>query len=349
MRSGLRIRPWAGIDVGDWSIKLVAAMGSRHRTAETRVTVPAQERDTPSGHERVAKLIAECMEQTGLGPRGFGGITMGIAGPDVILKQITLPYMDEDEIGPALQFEARKHLPFDPQGMVIDYQLVGRSITERRLDVLLAAVTQERLDRHMAPLRLLGLDADIVDAVPLAVTNALLQGMAVWPGTLMLLDLGHTASHLILYHRTEPYFARRIEFGGKSITQAVARGMKIAFEDAEAWILSLDGGRADTRIDWNLPEMKLVLEVLRLDLLEDIKRSVAFYRTIGKLNEPFSLWISGGAARLPGLAERLAELLEVQVRVFTPLASPDGKSEADGLPAYAPQLAQAFGLALRAA
>jgi len=50
--------------------------------------------------------------------------------------------------------------------------------------------------------------------------------------------------------------------------------------------------------------------------------------------------ISGGSARLPGLAERLTELLGAPVAVFDPLG--DGARTRQG-----PQFAQAFGLALR--
>ncbi len=312
------------------------------------IPVPEHERDTPQGRERMARLIADCASQAGLSVRSLRGISMGIAGPDVILKQIALPYMDEAEVGQALRFEARKHLPFDPQGMVIDYQIVGRSITEKRMDVLLAAVSQERLDRHVAPLRLLGLDADIVDATPLALTNALFEQIPVRTETQMLLDLGHSTSHLVLHQRTEPYFARRFEFGGKSLSQAVSRGMKIPFEEAEAWIRSLGGDDASTQVDWNLPEMGFILDALRFDLLEELRRSVAFYRTIGKLHEPFSVWLTGGTARLPGLAQRLEELLEAPVQVFDPLR-PFFASEPAGASTRAPQYTQAIGLSLRAA
>ena len=343
MRPGIRSRPWAGIDVGSHSVKLVATMGSRHWIAEVANTVPEHERETPAGRQSLARLVADCITSAGLSPRGFRGITMGISGADVIIKQIALPYMDEDEVGQALRFEARKHLPFDPQGMVIDFQIVGRSITEKRMDVLLAAVSQERLDRLTAPLRLLGLDADIVDATPLALTNALFHQVALKPETQMLLDLGHSASHLILHQRSEPYFARRFEFGGRTITQAISRGMKIPFEEAEAWKISL--ARTSPSVDWSLPEMGFILEALRYDLIEELKRSVAFYRTIGKLSEPFTLWLSGGAARLPGLSQRLEELLEAPVHVFDPMESMNGGRGNREL--KSPQFAQALGLALR--
>src|SRR5207302_10513967 len=65
------------------------------------------------------------------------------------------------------------------------------------------------LESTVAPLRLIGLDPDIVDATPLALTNVLFHQMPVKAETQIVLDMGHTASHVVLYQRAEPFFARR--------------------------------------------------------------------------------------------------------------------------------------------
>jgi Tfp pilus assembly PilM family ATPase len=59
------------------------------------------------------------------------------------------------------------------------------------------------------------------------------------------------------------------------------------------------------------------------------------------------LWISGGSARLPGLAARLSDLLGIPVLLFDPLVHLV-RGGADRR-TIGPQFAQAFGLALRQA
>jgi type IV pilus assembly protein PilM len=267
---------------------------------------------------------------------------MGISGTDVITKQISLPLIDDAEVAGALRFEARKHLPFDPQAMVIDYQILGRYLTERRLDVLLAAVSQQHLDEHLAPMRLLDLEVDIVDATPLALANALLQSVPATAEPLALLDLGHAASHFAIWHRGEPFFGRRLEFGGRTLSQAIAREMRIPVEEAEEWKLAAGSPDSGLRVDWEMPEMQAILSSLQRDLGDELRRSIAFYRTLGRLPESLPLRVSGGTARLPGLAPRLQELLGSPVELFDPV----GENDPD---LTAPQFAQAFGLALRAA
>lgn len=345
MKTGLRTRPWVGLDLGTYSVKLYASLPGGHpsyRVAESPLPYAAEEREHST--DTLARAIADCLSQAGLTARGIRGLSVGVSGVDVIVKQISLPLLDEPEVGPALRFEARKHLPFDPQTMTIDFQVLGRYPSEKRLDVLLAAVSNERLQRALAPLEALGIEPDVVDATPLALTNALSQRSQDKREACILLDLGHRASHLTLYQRGEPYFSRRLDFGGRSLTQAIARATRVPFEEAEEWKLAAGSDEPGIRVDWNSAELQAVLNCLRTELVEDVLRSFAFYRTMGRIPDPLRLAISGGSSRLPGLAIRIADLLGNPVTLFNPL---DGGTDLKST--VGPQFAQAFGLAARAA
>lgn len=347
MRAGIGSRPWAGIDIGSYSVKLLATqggVGSRYWIAEA--PLPANGHGDPS-LETLAKAVTECFETSGLSARGFFGVSVGVSGADVIVKQITLPMMDDDEVGSALRFEARKHLPFDPQGMVIDFQVLGRYHSEKRLDVLLAAVSQERVARHLEMFRMLGMDPDIIDAAPLALTNALVHRAEVDRDAHVLLDIGHLASYFTVFQRGEPYFSRRIEFGGHHLTEAIVKGTQVPFEEAEEFKLAAGSDQPGFRVQWESPEMEAVHNALRTRLADEILRSLAFYRTLGQLPDALQIWISGGSARLPGLASKLTELLGMSVLLFNPMDLLSGDPRAGQRPVLAPQFAQAFGLALR--
>jgi len=348
MRASLVSRPWVGLDLGGFSVKLVAlqpGVGTPRVTA-AEVLHPASD---PAGDgpapEAVARAISACAERAGLSLRAMRGITVGISGSDVIVKQIQLPFMDEAEVGPALRFEARKHLPFDPQAMVIDYQVLGRYLSEHRVEVLIAAVARDHLERHLAPLAQLDLVADIVDAAPLALTNAVVHAAGNERGARLLLDIGHTASHLTLFQRGEPYFSRRLDFGGRHLTQAIAASLQVPFAEAEEWKLAAGSDTPGFRVDWTGRELQAVHGALERELVDEVRRSLAFYRTLGHLPDPLRLKLSGATACLPGIGERLGNLLEFPVAVFDPFAEFGGAARARA--AGGPQFAQAFGLALR--
>jgi type IV pilus assembly protein PilM len=245
-------------------------------------------------------------------------------------------------VGPALRFEARKHLPFDPQTMVIDYQVLGRLPSERKLDILLAAVSREHLDRHLAPLTKLGIDPEIVDATPLALANAIAEEADVGGDAQVLLDIGHVSSHLTIFQRGQPFFARRFDFGGRSLTRAIAADGRIPYAEAEEWKLAVGGDEPGLRVNWEAPEMQSIHECLRRQLVEELHRSFAFYRTQAQLSGLQRIWISGGSSRLPGLSQRMGDMLGIPVLLFDPLD--DGST---GVERPGPQFAQAFGLTSR--
>jgi type IV pilus assembly protein PilM len=345
MRAGIGSRPWVGLDLGSYSVKVVAAQGTvagpRHRSAEVPLPGFDDGGDATHAADVVARAISEAFSRIDVSPRAARGISVGVSGPDVIVKQITLPLLDESEVGPALRFEARKHLPFDPQTMVIDFQTLGRYPSERKLDVLLAAVARDHLDRHLEPLRLLGIEPEIVDATPLALANAVAQDPDLATDAQVLLDLGNHSSHLTISQRGQPFFARRFDFGGRHFTRAVAADGRIPFAEAEEWKLAIGGDEPGLRVDWESPEFQAIQESLRRDLADELLRSFAFYRTQAQLLTLPRLWISGGSSRLPGIATRLGDMLNVPVLLLDPLNGSATRGAG-------PQFAQAYGLTLRA-
>jgi type IV pilus assembly protein PilM len=345
MRAGIGSRPWVGIDLGTYSVKVVTVQGTvggpRYRAAEISLPGTEDSPDRPLPAEVVAQAVSEALGKLGQSARSRG-IAIGVSGPDVIVKQITLPLLDESEVGQALRFEARKHLPFDPQTMVIDFQVLGRLPSERKLDILLAAVARDHLDRHLEPLTKLGIDPEIVDATPLALANAIADEADVGLDAQVLLDIGHGSSHLTIYQRGQPFFARRFDFGGRSLTRAIAADSRISYAEAEEWKLAVGGDEPGLRISWEAPEMQAIEECLRRQLVEELHRSFAFYRTQAQLAALQRIWISGGSSRLPGLPQRLGDMLGIPVLLFDPLD--DGTT---GMGRPGPQFAQAFGLTSR--
>lgn len=347
MRASLVARPWAGLDLGAFSVKLLTLQPGvgTPRVAAAEAPYPQTTGENGPTPDAVAQAVSRCAEGAGVSLRSVRGLTLGISGPDVIVKQIQLPLMDEAEVGPALRYEARKHLPFDPATMVIDSQVLGRYVSERRVEVLIAAVSREHLDRQVALLDRIDVAPDIVDAAPLALSNAALHGAGNDRSARLLLDIGHTSSHLTLYQRGEPFFSRRFEFGGRHLTQAIAAQLQVPFEEAEEWKLAAGSDEPGFRVDWGGRELQAVRQALAADFVDEVRRSLAFYRTLGHLPDSPRLLVSGATARLPGIAGQLAEMLEFPASVFDPFADLGGAARARV--SGGPQFAQAFGLALR--
>ena len=181
---------------------------------------------------------------------------------------------------------------------------------------------------------------------PLALTNSLAKTGDRDTEARVMLDFGHSGSWLTLHQRGAPYFARRLDFGGLTVTQAISDGTRVPFEEAEEWKLEAGSDAPSMRVTPDSPEMQAVQSCMRT-LGDELRRSFTFYRTMAPLPESFSLWLSGGTARLPGVAGWLAEALDVPVLVYNPLDVLG--SDLRATPPGGPQFSLAYGLALRAA
>jgi type IV pilus assembly protein PilM len=345
MKLGMGARPWAGLDIGTYSVKLVALQPGAARGRYAEAAIPrALAGEDPPAPAILAGLIVDCMGRLGIAARAFAGISIGVSGPDVIVKQIPLPLMDEAEIAGALRFEAKKHLPFDVQTLVLDHQVLARNTAERRLDVLLATVSQQRLDRALAPLRELGLEAAIVDAAPLALANALVHTLARESApesdARLLLDLGHRGSWLTLRQKGLPFFSRRIDWGGAVLAEAVAATVNGSRDIAESWKID-----PASSILFDTAESFAARHAVE-QLGDEVRRSLAFYGTLAPLPATLPVHVSGGTSRIGGLCEVLAHRLGLGVTPFSPL---DAIERGVKVHAGGPQFALAYGLALRAA
>src|SRR5437667_280136 len=132
-------------------------------------------------------------------------------------------------------------------------------------------------ERHLAPLRLLGAEPSILEATPLALTNALLEGGGGNGDARALLDIGYTSSHLTLYQPESPYFTRRLDFGGHQLTRAIAAARGIPLVEAETWKLAAGAAVPGGDAPWEGPEWQAMLDCLRTELMAELKRSFAFY------------------------------------------------------------------------
>ena len=111
----------------------------------------------------------------------------------------------------------------------------------------------------------------------------------------------------------------------------------IPYEEAEK--IKREGGPGHKLLD--------VLKEPLKQLLYEIRRSLSYYenRTGGK--DFHKLYLAGGGSRLPKFAEHLKTTLGVPVEELNPLKDVEVEADQEEPRAAAPQLALAFGLALR--
>ncbi len=79
-----------------------------------------------------------------------------LSGKDLIIRNFEVPILPKDELRAAVNFEAKKYIPFRVEDMVSDSQLQIDTVNRKNL-VLFMGIKKETLDRYVAILNQLGI------------------------------------------------------------------------------------------------------------------------------------------------------------------------------------------------
>ncbi len=334
-----QVRSVVGLDIGTHSVKLVHLVhGVSGRKLLSR---QVEEFFTPEAVDdigQVTQAIREVFRRSGLKPGRGPKVITSVGGSATAIKHVEFPLLTDEELDSSVHWQAQKYLPFEAEDAVLEYQVLGKDKKEKNMSVLLAAVTNNHLKKHYQLLDQVGLEPMVIDLDPLAVINAFLSTQElVEDKSIMVLDLGASKTTINMFSRGSLFFTREVAVSGRRLTAELQSKLKIPYQEAEK--VKCEGG-TDHKL------LQLLKEPLN-QLLFEIRRSLTFYenRTGGKAFH--KLYLAGGGSRLVGFAEHLHAGLGVPVEEFDPLKDvkiePDEKKEEIATP----QLALAFGLALR--
>lgn len=265
-------------------------------------TVPVPAGDLPDPESMVTAIRA-VVSATGWQGRQ---VVAAIYGERVVVRYLRLPPMTLPELKAGMVYEIENYLPTGTQDMVIDWTIVDSTLgmtkpaAEETL-VLLAAAPREQATGLYNFVQAAGLELAAIDLVPLALCRAL-AGLA----PIAIIDIGRRWGNLVLVREGLPLFSRLIAVDGEALSRS-----GVAAKNSGA------------------------------DLVQEIRRSLEFYHNqAGTAFEPERLILSGGGARIEGLAEYCQEQLGLATTIGRP-GRPQAKNQLD------PAFAVAAGLALR--
>ncbi|HUI43631.1 MAG TPA: type IV pilus assembly protein PilM [Terriglobia bacterium] len=272
-------------------------------------------------------------------------VATSVSGSAVMVKRIGVTAASQEELAEAVPAEARRQLSSDPAELNLDYQLLGPGSSPNVLDVMLVAARREKVSAYTGVLSQAGKKPQLIDIDGFAVQNAFETGYQPPPdSTLALLNVGASQMNVNIVSNGVPVFARDIPFGGMQYTEALQKALEVSFEEAE----KLKRGEEHPKVTAEARDA--VLASVTQNLVAEIRGTFNFFRQMTGSAAIDRIYLSGGTARLAGLAERVEQELAIPVEILDPLrgiAANPANFEADKLARLSPQLAVAVGLALR--
>jgi type IV pilus assembly protein PilM len=134
-----------------------------------------------------------------------------------------------------------------------------------------------------------------------------------------LVDVGARVTNIVVHQGGVPRFVRILLMGGQDVTDAVAERMGVPQEQAEAIKQQIGLGAATDGMD--VQAAARVVEAVAASFVDEVRGSLDYYLASSGSAPISRLVLTGGGARLGGLAQRLQVVARVPVEVGTPLQS----------------------------
>ncbi|MGH7475369.1 MAG: type IV pilus assembly protein PilM [Longimicrobiales bacterium] len=338
-----RSRITAGLDIGSGFVKLVLV---DHSKAEPEIiqlaTSPLVADAIVEGEVMDPVLVAETVRSVaasaGLKKQP---VVAAVGGHDVIIKKIQMDRMSDADAREVIRWEAEQHVPFDMENVQLDFQILDPASDAPQMAVLLVAAKRELIDNRLSLLSDAGVDAKVIDVDAFALHNAFERNYPhASEGLIALVNIGHETTNLNLIQNGVPVLVRDLAFGSRRLREALQRERGYTADQAEDVVQGKSqgadlGGFVNDRAD---------------ELALGIERAVAFISVHSGGSELGRVFLSGGGARIPGMADAIGRRLGVRTEIANPLERVAIRPEvlqSISVEEVAPLLMLAVGLGLR--
>ena len=335
-----------GLDVGSGLIKIaVIDHGSGEPELARVVITPLLADAIVEGEVMdpgiVTDAIRSAIEQAGVKVKD---VVTAVGGRDVIIKKIQIERVKEQQARELMRWEAEQHVPFDMESVELDFQILDPHADGMEMSVLLVAAKRDLIEHKMQLLTDAGLTPSMVDVDAFALHNAFeLNHPDAMSGVVGLINIGHEVTNINILDDGIPILTRDLTVGTRRFREDLQRERGLGSEEAEGLLQGYDRS----------PHLDAIIENRGEEIAVGVERAAAFLASSSRSGTQMrAVYLCGGGARVPGLAEALGRRLRLPVQQANPLANLRVREGAlDNLVTdeIAPLLMLPIGLALRKA
>lgn len=265
-------------------------------------------------------------------------VVVGVANPRVLVRSTEVPVMAAEDLRSALTFQVQELIPIPIDDTVFDYQIVDETQNEsgqRLYRVMLVAAHRDMLRSLLAALEGAGLTATGIDLTPFALMRSLggpglflpalptlapAYGVGVQvaaeqveqePPYEAIVSMGAGVTTVLVHQQGRPRFVRSVASGGNDITEKLAHGLSIDFENAEGLKREPYGdtaGPADGDDDQGT-RVAAIIDEATGELIDEVHDSLDYFRTQIVGSTLTKVVFTGGVAMTPGIETKIAESL----------------------------------------
>lgn len=304
-----------GLDIGCGAVRAAElSFGSTGVVLERCAEAPLPDGAVVDGEVLDVAAVSEALTQLWrTGRFSHRRVTLGIANQRVVVREVEVPKMPAADLRKALPFQVQDVLPMPVEAAVLDFHPleVRTTGTGQVVRGLLVAAWRDTVTALVSAAEGARLVPEAVDLTAFAVLRAVGSGVGAEASTEALVDIGATITQVVVHSGGAPRFVRILMAGGNDITDALAERTGVSLAEAE--LLKRGLGIGDG-ISGDLTVVGHAVETAALGFLEEV-RSTIDYAAATSGHRAERVVLTGGGARLDGLAPRLAAMTGLTVEV----------------------------------
>lgn len=333
-----KIQHATGVDVGSRFIKSVmlqtgqSCLTLKGFAIESVVARPYD--DCRSDRQKGSHLVHLLRDQLNPSPEIVG---ISVSGPQVLLKNLTLPVMTEKDLREHLGLELDRYIPLDVQNVVWDVYrhkapvLIADEKQEHSLVVAKKNFIEDRIQQFEHH----GMKVRFVDVDILALVNMVAYNYGD-VGTWIIVHLGPAGILSVIMEAGDPVNIRQVSYEAEWYGGLLDR-MLLAPETSDE---TYQIGASETLL------LKQFVEETTDQVLEIVKH----FSDMSEKAVVSGVLLSGGYSRVEGLPARLADVLKMSVSLVDPfkkITVPPAMKQNSRFQKASPLLGVAVGVAIR--
>ncbi|HKA14114.1 MAG TPA: pilus assembly protein PilM [Myxococcota bacterium] len=234
-----------GLDLGSYSIKAVELAQGLRTVEVVRFHVEPRDPELPLAGQLSRMFSIQSFRRD--------NVVAALRGDRISIRRLSFPFTEKRRLAQAVPFELEDKVPFDIADMVMDWAPVEREGGHANVASVLAP--RPEVSGLIEVLHEARCDARVIEGEGLVLAN--LASSFEFPGTRLLVDIGHAKTTVCAIRDGVAVSARSFGIAGRAFTEAVAQERSLSLEQAERW--KHERGIAEPGVGSPFPRAEAVL------------------------------------------------------------------------------------------
>jgi len=335
------IKSCLGLDVGSYQLKIAEIVKQGRNRYRINALIKYSLPEGIEDPEHLSGSLRKILNRAGIKTQR---VVLGLNTPQMTIKQITMPRMQEKELDQAIMLDLVEILKLpnhnDAADIYYSYDVINAG---SELSILVVGCPKAVLDPYIIMMKGAGLVPCVIDVSAFNLSHAVNQGRGL---RTCYVDFGH--SQTVIYVETHGVYTlyRILPIGGIHLDEAIAQAL--AVDVAEAHKL-----KCQLTLEEILQKgsgSKTLLRTVFQQYIGGLYQTFNYLRSVSRAAHIDDVLdqvvICGGIAHLPGFDALLKQELDIDVWRLNPLEGYELADGLQGMPDYG-VFANAIGLAMR--